>query len=162
MLGVRGPYYIFHSLSIKSGLLAHFHRQAARALLSSEEDLEMRGEGLAVLNPTLFHAIDILTWRGTKHACPPCEKLSRNPPIPPLSKGGRGGFLKFAANLRTTLVPADQGHEQTAACFRRYLPAVRGNLGVFVKGPSPWGGEKICSFIGHISIVISLPPFPKG
>jgi hypothetical protein len=47
MLGVRGPYYIFDSLSIKSGFPvfpAHFHRQARRAFLSSEENLEGGGE----------------------------------------------------------------------------------------------------------------------
>ena len=34
--------------------------------------------------------------------CCDMDEFPANPPNPPLSKGGQGGFLKFGANLRTT------------------------------------------------------------
>jgi hypothetical protein len=35
-----------------------------------------------------------------------------NPPNPSLSKGGRGGFLEFVANLHTTSFARDYGIEE--------------------------------------------------
>jgi hypothetical protein len=36
-----------------------------------------------------------------KRLCDSVAEPSRNPPNPPLSKGGEGGFLESVANLRT-------------------------------------------------------------
>jgi len=56
-----------------------------------------------------------------KKLCGGIAEPPRNPPNPPLSKGGEGGFLEFVANLRFNFVVASYFvstlHSSVFACL---------------------------------------------